>query len=251
MEQIKSYAKVNLCLLVGKKKNNLHKIKSIFCLYKNLYDEININSATKNKVTYINKNNQEIKIKDCIVTKSLQFLKDNFNIDTCYEIKIKKNIPFGTGLGGGSSNAGTIIRYIAQENKLPIKELINKSLLIGSDVPFFVSNYEIALVKGFGESVRKLKIKVPEFRVQLNEENCSTKLVYNTFDNLKKEHSFLWLQRYFLRKKKYDKLHNDLEKPCFMEYKKLYNIREKLLESYDIKLSGSGSSFILFNKKEK
>ncbi len=251
MEQIKSYAKVNLCLLVGSKKNNLHKIKSIFCLAKDLYDEIEIEPSDKTSIKYIDKNKKELKIENCIIKKALSFLEQEFNIKDQYKIVIKKQIPIGSGLGGGSSNAASIIKYITNHKQIPINDVISKSVVVGSDVPFFVSNYDVATVKGYGEIVKKLNLELPKFKIQLNDINCSTKEVYDMFDKQEKEHHSFWLQKKYLIKKQYFNLHNDLEKPCFMLYKKLYNIKDRLSEDKVVKLSGSGSSFILFNKGEK
>ncbi len=251
MELIKSYAKVNLCLLVGNKKNNLHKVKSIFCLAKDLYDEIEIEPSDKTVIKYLTKDNKEIKIDNCIIKKTLCFLEQEFNVKEQYKITVKKNIPLGSGLGGGSSNAATIIRYIVNQKQLPIRDIIFKSVAIGSDVPFFVSSYDIAIVKKYGELVKKINLEIPKFEIKLNDENCSTKDVYDMFDKEEKQFHCFWLQKKYLRKKQYFKLHNDLEKPCFMLYKKLYNIRDRLSETKIVKLSGSGSSFILFDKGEK
>ncbi len=250
MATIKAYAKVNLCLLIGKKKDGLHKVKSIFSLYKDLYDEIEIKEAKSTKIKYF-KNKKELLIQDCIISKAISFLNKKFNLKKEYEITVKKNIPIGSGLGGGSSDAGAVIRYIINKENIPIKNILKESYLIGSDVPFFISNYDLAVVKGFGEKVKKLQVENPEYKVKLNNLSCSTKEVFLKFDELKKTHHMLIFQIRNLVNKKYSKLINDLEKPCFMVYKKLYNIKDEISLSNIVKLSGSGSAFILFKGEKK
>ena len=74
--KIKSYSKINLFLLVSKKKKRtLHKIKSLFLLNKDLYDEIDINKSNELKINY-NIDNKKININNCNVKRILIAIKD-------------------------------------------------------------------------------------------------------------------------------------------------------------------------------
>lgn len=184
------YPKVNLSLLISKKskKNNLHKIKSIFCLVKNFYDvmEIEINNKSDSIKYFFN--NEIIEIKDCIIKKTLSTLRNKNLIDDklFFTIKIQKNIPMFSGLGGGSSNAGCLIKYLIERKILAYKKNLNKVFLeIGSDVCFFVSSYDCAIVKGYGEKIKNIKKpKSLSFEIFTNDIKCSTKKVFERFDEM-------------------------------------------------------------------
>ena len=110
---IKSYAKLNLHLGVLSKQNSeYHKIETII-LFADIYDEIDIRfSKSKNhKVTFsgkfrkgIGKNNTIFKLLNTLDKMNLLNNKKIF-------IKIKKNIPSKSGLGGGSMNAASTLRF--------------------------------------------------------------------------------------------------------------------------------------------
>ena len=121
---IKSYSKINLTLKVGpKKRNGLHEIQSFFCLI-DLVDKIQIKKIKdkKDKIIFtglfaklVNKSNNSI----LNLLKTLRGLK---LISNYYSIKVKKNIPVFAGLGGGTSNAFTVMNYVLRE-KLSKKNL--------------------------------------------------------------------------------------------------------------------------------
>ena len=135
---IKSYGKLNLFLNIGKKnkKNKLHNVQSLVCLM-NLFDEIAIKriNAKKDKVkfngkfcSYIDRNYNTVS--SCLsLFRKKKVIKKNYN----YNISIKKNIPVFSGLGGGSSNAATIVKYFVKR-KLTKKEKI-----------FFSQSYQVML----------------------------------------------------------------------------------------------------------
>ena len=133
-----SNAKINLTLKVNSRsKNNLHEIQSFFCLI-DLADKIKIKKINKEKdriifkgpfAKLINKSNNSI-------LNLLKLLRKLRLISNFYSVIIYKNIPTFAGLGGGSGNAASIMKYL-------IKKKVNKSLLnqveriIGSDLKLF------------------------------------------------------------------------------------------------------------------
>ncbi len=144
---IKSYGKLNLFLNIGKKnkKNKLHNVQSLVCLM-NLFDEIAIKriNAKKDKVkfngkfcSYIDRNYNTVS--SCLsLLRKKKVIKKNYN----YNISIKKNIPVFSGLGGGSSNAATIVKYFVKR-KLTKKEKIFFSQKIGSDLRLFFDSKQV------------------------------------------------------------------------------------------------------------
>ncbi len=247
---IKSYPKINLFLLVKKTNKELHKIKSVFLLDKSIYDEIEIYESSENKIEYFDKNDKKIKVDNCIVKKTLFFLKEKYNISKKYLIKIKKNIPIGSGLGGASSNSACIIKYILENEKIKYTNIFKSIHSLGSDIAFFLKNIECAFVYGYGNKIKEIILPKIKYKLFINENvKCSTKDVYNEFDKLENNKSSYRKQLQYLYNNQYDKLKNDLEIPCLKIYNNIKCIKEELDKKYITKLSGSGSTFILFNKE--
>ena len=122
---IKSFSKINLFLRVLKKNNKgLHNIQSTTMLI-NLHDKISINKIQKNKdeVVFIGPFKKNIKNKTNTVISALSLLRSEkiINNKKRYKILINKKIPSFAGLGGGTGNAATIIKYfLKKKNKLKI-----------------------------------------------------------------------------------------------------------------------------------
>ena len=135
--KIKSFAKINLALNIVGKSFSLHKIESVIS-FLNLSDEILIRETNKNKhivkFTGIFSNNIG---KKNTVTNLLNILdKKKLLNNKKYEIKINKNLPIQSGLGGGSMNAAAIFKFLIKKNNLKItkRNIIKISNLVGSDV---------------------------------------------------------------------------------------------------------------------
>tara|TARA_A100001015_G_scaffold309851_1_gene410066 strand:- start:26 stop:883 length:858 start_codon:yes stop_codon:yes gene_type:complete len=139
--KIKSFAKINLFLNVGKKinKTNLHDIQSLVCLI-NLSDEIKIQRSKnkKDKISFFGKFSNYVYKKNTI-TKSISILRNKGFIpqNIHYNIKVNKRIPVFSGLGGGSSNAGYLIKNFIKKEKLTKRNKSIFSKYIGSDLKLF------------------------------------------------------------------------------------------------------------------
>ena len=108
--KLKCPAKLNLNLSVLRKRlDGMHEIKTQFQLI-NLFDELFIKKTTKNSPISV-KTNLETSIDDenNIVFKAIKALSDHADKELYCDVKIKKNIPLGGGLGGGSSNAAAAL----------------------------------------------------------------------------------------------------------------------------------------------
>lgn len=135
---IKSYSKVNLTLKVNSKsRNGLHKIQSLYC-WLNLFDIIKIVKIKNNKdmITFKGPFSKLINRRDNTVYNLLKKLRELNLIFNYYSIVITKNIPVFSGLGGGTSNAAFILKYLLKKK---IKNnLINKlKKVVGSDLILF------------------------------------------------------------------------------------------------------------------
>lgn len=250
---IKSFPKINLCLLIGEKKRDKHKIKSIFLRVESIWDEICIeeNSKKVDEITYFDSTNKKININNCILKRTLESLRKNQIIENIFfKIKVKKNIPMDAGLGGGSSNAGSLINFLIN-NKYIKKRIRSKIIIsIGSDVMFFVKNFKLAKVWGVGEKVKKIKFKqLPEVELIDTKIKCSTKEIFRIYDQMeiKPKNKFSNQLKYF-RNKKYNLLVNELELSI---YKYSPELKEKVLFlSKNSKVFVSGSGGTCFKIKE-
>jgi 4-diphosphocytidyl-2-C-methyl-D-erythritol kinase len=89
---------------------------------------------------------------------------NEFKIDAQVLIELRKRIPVGAGLGGGSSDAGAVLRMLAALCRVSDSErLAAIALKLGADVPFFL-NPVAARVRGIGERIEPLG-RIPEFRL--------------------------------------------------------------------------------------
>ena len=138
--KIKSYCKINLYLKVTKKLNNgYHNITSLitFC---DLHDIISISKSShlKDTISFSGRFKRGIDRKLNTVTKVLDLLRKNKLLrNEVFKINVHKNIPHGSGLGGGSSNAANLLNYFNSKMDLRLnsKKLEKLAGQIGFDVP--------------------------------------------------------------------------------------------------------------------
>ena len=178
-----SPAKLNLYLHIKQKyQDGFHEIDSLFVRI-NLYDEITVSSATGPDITR-NGDLSYLK-KDDLCYKAALALKQRSNCSFGCILTLKKRIPIGAGLGGGSSNAATVLkglnelwnlRYTKSELKIIAKE-------IGADVPFFIEEAN-CFGTGIGDNLIALSDSefLPKYYVTLTPNiKVSTALIFQNF----------------------------------------------------------------------
>ena len=254
--KIKSYAKVNLSLnIVGKLKSKKHKIESLVT-FVNLYDLIYLRPIllNKHKVYFSGRFAKGISNKNTI-SKLLQLLdKKKLLNNQKFEIKIKKNIPQQSGMGGGSMNAAFLINYFYNKKiiKLNKERLLNLANLIGSDVVLGI-NPKNSILSSNGK-LTKFKKKLG-FYVLIVKPNfgCSTKFIYSKV----KDYSIAQYnssKQSLLSKKNIINSSNALEKIVFKKYPKLMELKFFLLKLSNVifvRMSGSGSSILAYFYSKK
>ena len=236
---LNSPAKINLSLKIGAiQKNGLHEIDSIFHKI-DLYDEIIIEKLD-------NKKGQKIQME--ILGKEAKGVPSNSEntahkaakaffcetgIKESIKITIQKNIPFCAGLGGASSNAGTVLLGLEKLFKTKLKDKVKTASEIGSDVPFFASDFSCARVRGTGEIIEKMpKQDFNCLVVVLPYIKIGTAWAYQKLDEFKADNFRTVMYQFF----------PDLKK-----------VEEKMLalEAEKASLSGSGSAVFGIFDKEK
>src|SRR5437660_2695327 len=157
--QVFAPAKINLCLkILGRRDDGFHEIET-FIAPISLYDEIRIDKGDAKEGIEFRCDDPSVRQGDenLAVRAAKAFLAAT-KIDPAVSIKLKKKIPHGAGLGGGSSDAASVLLALNElfDTKLPREALAKMAEAIGSDVPFFIFRSG-AICKGRGESVNPVK----------------------------------------------------------------------------------------------
>ena len=252
--KIKSFCKINLFLKVVKKlSNGYHNIVSLitFC---NLHDIISISKTSNlnDKISFTGDFKKGINTKSNTATDVLNLLRQKGLIgNQKYKINIQKNIPHGSGLGGGSSNAANLLNYFNKVMKLrlDLSKLEKLASQIGSDVPISLIKKNTFLSGKKGKIQRlKKKFKLNLLIVYPNV-ICSTKKIYMR----NKKISPLNYKFYRNRNEKLINLlkkeNNDLEKTVIKMYPKINKVIKYIKTQkgcYFSRITGSGSACIGF-----
>ena len=151
-----SPAKINMHLGVGGPRHDgFHSICSWFLKVK-LYDEIDVDTAAHINGISVEGNTAVPPERDLIAKAASLFFRETRLEERC-RIRVRKRIPIGAGLGGGSSNAATVLMALNELHNCRLKheELLKLSLYLGSDVPFFLGGPS-AIVTGRGEEIEEI-----------------------------------------------------------------------------------------------
>jgi len=226
-------AKLNLTLeVLSKKDNGMHEIKSHFQLI-DLCDEMCIEKSEVRQSSINTNASINIENKKNLVYKAIEVISHHVKQDIFCDITIKKNIPIGGGLGGGSSNAAAAligINYL-YSLELDVAELMKIGLKLGADVPFFILGKN-AIASGVGEKLTEIDSETNNFLVISPSIHSSTREMFQIWDELD--------DKKMLQLFKNDEnpfLHIFLEK-----HAELKPIFKELMIEAPFKLSGTGST---------
>ena len=185
---LKSFSKINLSLNINSKlKNGLHDIQSYYCLI-NLFDKIKIRKIDKkkDKVVFFGPFVKHIKKSNNSITNLLKLLRKLELISGYYSVNVIKNIPVFSGLGGGTSNAASVLKFLLK-GKVSKNILEKVEKLIGSDLRLFFHK------QGFLQNLRTIKtIKKQKLFFLLSQPNitCPTKKIYSKVKKYSKKKKF-------------------------------------------------------------
>ena len=253
--KIKSYAKINLALNVNGKKSSLHKIESIV-VFASLFDEIFIRKikSKKHKISFFGDFSRNIGKKNTI-SKLLNILeKKNLLQNQKFMIQVNKRIPIKAGLGGGSMNAASVLKYMVDKRiiKTTKRKTIEICKLVGSDVVFGLNFTNSILTSK--DKIRYFN-KYESFYILIVKPNfgCDTKNIYSKVKKFYKP--------YFNRPSKemfsinfLKKTTNQLEPIVFSKYPKLKSIKLYLVNSCKpllVRMTGSGSALVAYYKSNE
>ncbi len=251
--KLRAYAKINLGLQVlNKRPDGFHNISGVFCKV-DLFDEIILEESGRISLTC--DVDLGIPPEKNLVFKAAEAFRSELGGVAGAKISLKKKIPSGAGLGGGSSDAAATLLGLAELARIPADDprQVDIAARLGSDVPFFLKP-GAAEASGRGEILDyfDLEIRRP-ILIVFADEHVSTKEAYEAlnrgFDSPDKVdfRSLLLVNLDDLTKLK-NKMINDFELPIFERIPKLGEIKRKL---YDFgaeysSMSGSGSAIFGF-----
>ena len=241
--RIKSFAKINLTLRVLKKlKNSMHDIETNTTLV-DLCDEINLKKNKRDVIIFNGKFKGNVNLKKNTIIDTLFLLRKLKIIKSCYKITINKNIPVYSGLGGGTSNSVSIVKYFLK-NKIKEKFVRIFEQKIGSDFRLFLNNFSFQ--KKLGKVLKSKNNLFSHFLIIFPNINCKTKNIYKLVKNFSPSTGKIY-EKKFSKEKCLEivrKDRNDLEKLVVKKHSKILILLRsinKLKGCNFSRVTGSGS----------
>ena len=252
--RIPAFAKVNLRLdILGKRPDTYHELRTIFQTI-SLHDELKLRSSKASGIRLTIQGNEVLSLEPVrknLVYAAVDALRREFGVRSGVEINLRKNIPAGRGLGGGSSDAAAaLLGYLRLTRRtIPAPRLMEIATSLGADVPFFLFGGR-ALGIGRGDEIYPLP-DVPKLAL----------LVVSPHDiHVPTPDAYRWLKAPALTKNRATPklwefcalcwsaqgsgLSNDFEGPVFRRHPRLAQIKRALLQrgAAEASLAGSGSA---------
>ena len=238
--------KINIGLnILQKREDGYHDIETIFYPLK-LQDALEIGVSEETNLILYGKDILGTQDEN-IVLKAFYLLKKDFNQIRNISISLLKNIPTGAGLGGGSSDATSMLILLNNyfDLKISHEKMMEYALILGSDCPFFIKNVP-SLAQGRGEILTAIDLDVNSYTFVLIKPliHISTKWA---FENIKPTPNKTSLKEFIqmpIHTWK-NNIKNDFETPIVNHYPALKYIKNELynLGALYSAMSGSGSVF--------
>ena len=239
-----SPAKLNLFLhIVGQRENGYHELESIF-QFLDFGDTLAIHPTTNSEISLLTPI-PGVRNKDNLIVKAAELLQKASGTKMGAEIKLTKRLPMGGGIGGGSSNAATILLALNRLWKVDLSdhELAKIGLSLGADVPIFVKGHA-AFAQGVGEILTPVTPKEYWYLVSKPDCSISTVSVF-TSDDLPRN-----TDRSLALKADTDDCHNDCQTMVIKHYPEVAKLLSWLLEYAPSQMTGTGACiFSRFDSK--
>ena len=253
--------KINLGLrVVRKREDGYHDLETIFVPVYGLHDVLEVNriQSTDRCADRIQTDHdivfeQEGIAVDCkpeenLIVKCYRQMKAKYPQIGAVDVRFRKNIPFGAGLGGGSSDAAHMAKALNElfELGLSKKQLVQEVRSLGADCPFFIYNTP-CFAEGIGDILTPIALDMKGVRIVLikPEEGVSTKEAYSgitirdngqwTMDKNVSVDLIAHHNEFFI---------NDFEASVFPKHPIIAEIKKRLLDAgaFYASISGSGST---------
>jgi len=253
---LKAPAKVNYLLdVIRRRPDGYHELRMVMQRI-NLCDEISISLTDSPALTVTCDKNGVPDGPDNIAWKAARIMLDLSGSNQGADIVITKNIPVAAGLGGGSSDAATVLMGFNEllNLSLPDKRLMEIGVTLGADVPFFIFK-NTALAEGIGEKLSVMP-EMPKMWILIINPgvHVSTAWVYRSLE-LTNERVLSTLPQFYRTAEDICSIfNNDLESVTIPAFPVIADIKKLMIQygSTGSMMSGSGSTVfgIFSNKKE-
>lgn len=242
--QILAPAKINLSLrILRRRSDGFHEIET-FMAPISLCDEIQIERRNgKRGIEFCCDDASVPKGDDNLAVRAVDVFFNAMKVKGGISVRLKKRIPHGAGLGGGSSDAASTLLALNKlfDSKLPREALAKMARAIGSDVPFFIFR-SAAICKGRGELVNPVKYRKKLSILLLKPEfGVPTEWAYSRWRDSREIPDVVYSAQEFAG----ETFMNDLERPVFQKFVFLAQLKTWLLKQPEVGaalISGSGST---------
>ena len=240
-----SPAKINLWLrILGKRPDGFHEVQTRLCRL-TLGDTVEIEHGGAGKAVTLTCSDPTVPLDESnLAMRALRAFENRTGRQSSWRIHLEKKIPAGAGLGGGSSNAATVLKGVNELAGSPLSQaqLVELGAQIGSDVPCFILDSPAADGAGRGEQVTEvdfswqlpLVLIKPPFPIP-------TPWAYKHWAGSKEIPGTLYAPQLC----PWGAMSNDLERPVFEKHLLLPTLKTWLLEQGEVRaalMSGSGST---------
>lgn len=251
MLTLRATCKINLSLrITGALSNGYHTLDSLFLPLAEPYDLLRITPGTTPGLT-LRCANPAIALRDNTLTRAYTLYDDACAFAPPLELTLEKGIPAGAGLGGGSSDAAVLLRYLNAQapQALDAQNLYAIAARVGADVPFFLQD-QPCRVRGTGDILEPyapglaglwLVLVCPDLEV-------STAWAYAAWDALPAPSAHDLTKQGSAASETDFRFHclNDLEAAVFPAYPQLARIKHELFQQGAAAAGMSGSGASLF-----
>ncbi len=242
---VPSPAKINLFLhIIGRRSDGYHLLQTAF-QFIDFCDEM-IFEPRKDSLIALKTNLPNLTSEDNLITKAARLLQKMTQSPCGITIELKKKIPIGAGLGGGSSNAATTLLILNQlwELHLSKERLAQIGLTLGADIPIFILG-KAAFAEGIGEILHPLALSEPWVLLVLPHCNTPTSKIFSD-SQLTRNTRAITIDEFFANGGK-----NDCEPIAKKHFPEIAYALECLNQYSAAKMTGTGSAvFATFEDKE-
>jgi 4-diphosphocytidyl-2-C-methyl-D-erythritol kinase len=240
-----SPAKLNLFLhIVGRMDNGYHQLETVF-QFLDYHDTIDL-KVTENKAIKLLTPIPGVNNEDNLIVKAALLLQNKTQCQQGAEIKLDKLLPMGGGLGGGSSNAATILLALNAlwQTKLDIKQLAELGLTLGADVPIFIHGFA-AFAQGIGEKLTPASPKAYWYLISKPNCSISTASVFTAQDLTRDTPAIRYSDNDI------ENYHNDCQTWVIKHYPEVAKLLAWLVEYAPSQMTGTGACvFSRFSTKQ-
>jgi len=241
-------AKLNLFLhIIGRRTDGYHLLQTVF-QFLDYSDEIRLELRPDQEIQRI-EGGEDIPVETDLCMRAAQLLQHKTGTTLGVNISLKKKLPIGGGLGGGSSNAATVLLGLNQlwQCGLNRSELATLGLKLGADVPVFIHG-QTAWAEGIGEKLTTLALPENWFLVIHPKISVSTAEIFAD-QGLTRDCDALKITR-FLKDTGFEDLSNVFEPIVRNKYPDIANALDWLSNFSAARLTGTGSClFASFNSE--